>query len=632
MDVLPDLEDIHRSCRRKIGNKTNISKSPSVWNDKNRYRLKDVIQNGLCMGCGLCVSIANDLHQCDIEGCCKEINQNKYLEMKVVPPGRYRPVFLKYEKDETTGISNPIVPNEGLILKVCPGINVDILDSGNEIDKGASMDSDIQEIKFDRYKKDAEKEIKHPSINGYTKKSGAFMGPILSVRKCFASDPEVRFRAAAAGGLTALSEYLLASKKVEFIHHIRADKPNNPMLSVIHKSTTKDEVLQGSQSRYGPVAPLENIIKILKEKKPFCFIGKPCDINGLSNLAKYYPDVDKYVSYKLTISCGMIPDQSMYLEWLAEKQMKPEDVVEFRYRGCGCPGASPYAKTEVQEELFEPKMNKTTLNNTNIITKEAECDYRDFFYGRKWSCQLRCKVCPDFLGEQADVTVMDCWNNGMPKGEGPGFVLVLGRSARGEQLIQDCLKEKRFLSEVRVSNKNTWDDLVNDNFVIDTDASLVGNETNNVCYEDIIRTQPHQMTRKIANYSRQMAVKKGNIILPCESRKHEDTMNTMTLEECSSTSIVEDSSLLVLLQQAIKNFHIIESTKPGALCFKDEKNTQKSPSKDEMKKELEQEYFLFGEMSSKLNMDVKEISHFLQEYMCKNYEGACERIKKGAEI
>ena len=192
------------------------------------------------------------------------------------------------------------------------------------------------------------------------------MGSILSVRKCFASDPKVRFRAAAAGGLTALSEYLLASKKVNFIHHIRADKPNNPMLSVIHKSTTKDELLQGSQSRYGPVAPLENIIQILNEKTPFCFIGKPCDVNGLSNLAKYYPDVDKYVCFKFTISCGMIPDQSMYLEWLEEKHMKPEDVVEFRYRGCGCPGASPYAKTEVKDERVKLEMNNTALNK--IIT------------------------------------------------------------------------------------------------------------------------------------------------------------------------------------------------------------------------------------------------------------------------
>ena len=325
----------------------------------------------------------------------------------------------RYEVDETTGTSNPIVPNEGLILKVCPGINVDIIDYGNAIDKTASLNLDIQGIEKDTYKKDDEKYTEHPSISGYTQNTGAFMGPILSVRKCFASDPDVRFRAAAAGGVTALSEYLIASKKVNFIHHIRADNPNNPMLSVIQKSTTKDEVLQGSQSRYGPAAPLENIIQILKEKKTFCFIGKPCDINGLSNLAKYYPDVDKYVRFKFTISCGMIPDQSMYLEWLAEKQMKPEDIVEFRYRGCGCPGASPYAKTEVKEE------HTKNTKKSNIVTKEAECDYRDFFYGRKWSCQLRCKICPDFLGEQADVTVMDCWHKGMPKGEGPGFVLSL---------------------------------------------------------------------------------------------------------------------------------------------------------------------------------------------------------------
>ena len=547
MDSLPDIEDILNTSKYNTINKTCSQKRiETEKNDmKNEYRLTDVIQNGLCMGCGLCVSIANDN---DNE--LKSI-KNKFLEMKVVSQGRYRPVFLQHEFDESTGFSHPIIPNEELILKVCPGINVDMV---GEMDKRKEtlqhFEHDKEEEKKDYYTKN------HSSVGGYINDSDAFMGPMLSVRKCFASDPEIRFRSAAGGGLTALSDYLITTNKIDFVHHVRADKPHNPMLSVIQKSVTRNELFQGSQSRYGPAAPLENILETLKEKKRFCFVGKPCDINGLSNLSKYHPDVDKYCLYKLTISCGMLPDLSMYEKWLSENQMKKEELVEFRYRGCGCPGASPYARTEaVVQTSNNSKINK---DNEEISIKEAECNYRDFFYNRKWSCQLRCKICPDFLGEQSDITVMDCWNKGIPDGEGPGFVLIVGRTVKGEKLIQECLEQKKYLTEVRVSNEKFWDDLEKDNFLIDPSLSHE-DKTNVVSYKDIIRTQPHQMTRKIANYSRQMAVRKAHVILKEDLINAGGIKNALENEQrFLPTAIVNDSSLSIMRSQAIKNCHLIE--------------------------------------------------------------------------
>jgi len=294
------------------------------------YSLKDVVENGLCMGCGLCVSLAND----------GAVDNEKFLEMRVVPPGRYRPIFLKHRKDPLNGHLVPVVPNESLILKVCPGINVDVPGKNSHT---ADSSRNSEEVKS------GNKE--HYSVKGYVESTGEFLGPTRSVRKCYASDPDVRFRAAAAGGITALSEYLLSSKQVDFIHHVRANE-QEPMLSVIQKSTCKSELLKGSQSRYGPAAPLECILQILQEKRTFAFVGKPCDINGLKNLAKFHPDVDKYVKFTMTISCGMIPDQSMYLDWLKENRIRKEDLVEFRYRGNGCPGASPYAKYTTEGDFY----------------------------------------------------------------------------------------------------------------------------------------------------------------------------------------------------------------------------------------------------------------------------------------
>ena len=65
------------------------------------------------MGCGLCVSIANDNDN--------EVGNkiDKFLEMKVVSPGRYRPVFLQHMYDEDTGCSKALIPNEDIIKSIC---------------------------------------------------------------------------------------------------------------------------------------------------------------------------------------------------------------------------------------------------------------------------------------------------------------------------------------------------------------------------------------------------------------------------------------------------------------------------------------------------------------------------------
>ena len=98
MSTLLDLEDIGNGCKCSQNNrKCSPKRDIQIKSSRNHYHLKDVIQNGLCMGCGLCVSIANDNDTTSEANKLKE--KKKFLAMKVVPPGRYRPVFLQHEKD-----------------------------------------------------------------------------------------------------------------------------------------------------------------------------------------------------------------------------------------------------------------------------------------------------------------------------------------------------------------------------------------------------------------------------------------------------------------------------------------------------------------------------------------------------
>ena len=587
--------------------------------------------------------------------------------------------------------NNSVFPKdvEDYILRVCPGINVDYNNYVNSENR---------------------KKNHHHSISGYS----GFMGSMIAVRKCFAGDPEVRNRAAAAGGLTGLGEYLLSKKyrqsnfgmetgPVEFIHHIRGVRcddinkvnttehnyttteessedinkiinpgennmaiPNmipanlasvcntkytklSPLLSIPHESYTKSDLLVGSQSRYGPAAPLANIVQLLEFGKPFVFVGKPCDINGLRNLGKYDKRVNELVKFTMTISCGMQPDMKMYQDWLTEeKGLKEEDVEEFRYRGCGCPGYSPYAKMKSKsvvdshatgEEKTSPcTMTSSTKKSLVPASKEeAFLTYHEFFYEQKWSCQLRCKLCPDFLGEQADVTVMDCWDKGIPKAEGlegPGFVLVVSRSEKGERLVQEAILEK-FLVDASDVTSSVGSSALGQNVdefghIFPSDHPLSGQVT----FKDVIYTQPHQITRKMANYARQLAVEEAGVInlLGLGVKHYESASHTVFNDEkvltpedinyIQRTMMVTESTVMHFLNQVIENYSWIEE-KDGdvSICGNHDKN---------MQIEIADRKYAEDVLFKRKKIEIV-LPDFVKNFLVINFLGCLKRIEKGKE-
>lgn len=52
-----------------------------------------------------------------------------------------------------------------------------------------------------------------------------------------------------------------------------------------------------------------------------------------------------------------------------------------------------------------------------------------------WRIQSRCKVCPEAIGESADIVAADCWDGGGPSGEDDGVNAVLVRTRAGAALF-----------------------------------------------------------------------------------------------------------------------------------------------------------------------------------------------------
>ena len=328
--------------------------------------VETICRSGLCIGCGLCESIAGP----------------DALEMRLVAPGFLRP-------KQKTRLPPSTVQR---ILDVCPGL---VIDGG----------------------KRARTPLEDPVF-----------GPGVSVWRGRAADDTVQFRAAAGGALTALGMYLLDRGKVDFILHVGAAR-DAPLQTERKLSFSAGEVRDGTASRYGPAAPLVDLDSLLARGQRFAFIGKPCDVAALRNLARHDPRVDALVPYTLSISCAGVPEQRASHAFLARHGLREDELETMRYRGHGWPGPT-YARTHDGRE-----------------TQESYLDMW-FPYQEKWKTQFRCKICPDPTGELADITSVDDWPGGAPEGdERVGRCLVVARTRAGDALFREATEAGYLLAE-----------------------------------------------------------------------------------------------------------------------------------------------------------------------------------------
>jgi len=325
--------------------------------------LESIVANGLCLGCGLCASLAG----------------GDSIEMAITSFGQIRP--------QARQMLPPAVM-EG-ILAVCPGVSL----TGPEEDSYGEA-------------------VMHP-----------IWGPIGDLYRGWAADEPIRFRAAAGGMLTALGVHLIRSGKVDAVLHVKASTVD-PVLTDAWISTTVAEVVEGAQSRYGPAAPLVHVHRLLAEGKRFAVIGKPCDCSAIRNLAAVDPRVRTQIPYLLTLFCGGVPTTHMAHKFAASRGLRPEQIALFRWRGEGWPGMTHIESKDGR--VFEIDYDTAWFDPTVPWT---------------YDIQFRCKICPDAIGEAADVSCPDGWvmENGKPiHREAPGVNVVLPRTSAGRRLIAEA--------------------------------------------------------------------------------------------------------------------------------------------------------------------------------------------------
>ena len=300
-------------------------------------------------------------------------------------------------------------------------------------------------------------------------------GPYEEMSLGYANNSAIRRQASTAGMLTMMAIYMLDKGLVDGVLHVRAsdsrditdNTPANFGIATISRSA--DEVIQASGSRYGPTATLVNIEDVLASDEVFALVAKPCDLNALRNLAHHDRRVDERIGYWLTMLCGGFQPDEAFRSFIAENGFDEAGLAGVRYRGYGCPGPTSLHYDDGTHHQFH---------------------YLDF-WGEdesQWSMPLRCKICPDGIGEAADFVAGDAWDGASPDRHESetdlGFNSVITRTAKGAALYEAAIKE----------------------------GYVIRSEIVDVDYMSSV--QPHQVTKKRAGQARIEGLRKAGSTAP----------------------------------------------------------------------------------------------------------------------
>jgi coenzyme F420 hydrogenase subunit beta len=240
--------------------------------------LKDVVEWGLCTGCGACY------YNCD----------KAAVTLVNIPSVGIRPQF-----------NSEACATCVRCLSICPG-----------------------------YKLDAELEI--GKAKDLTESTYEF-GSALEVWEGHARDPEIRYKGSSGGVLSALALYCLEREDMKFVLHSGADE-DRPLNNSTVLSMNRDQILARTGSRYAPASPCEGLNHIETSDGPCVFIGKPCDAAAVAMLRRQREELDRNLGLVLTFFCAGTPCTQGTRDLLQTMEINPQTVQSIRYRGEGWPG------------------------------------------------------------------------------------------------------------------------------------------------------------------------------------------------------------------------------------------------------------------------------------------------------
>ncbi len=322
--------------------------------------IQDVVERQLCCGCGVCAYLSPDS-----------------IEMEDAAQHGRRP------RHRGSGADDPDA------MKACPGI---------------MLDRTAEDVPADAI----------PELL-------PAWGPVLEVWEGHATDEAIRFAGSSGGAASAVALACIEDGGMHGVLHVRS-RSDAPIFNETVLSTSREEILRATGSRYAPASPCDGLQAIEDAPGPCVFIGKPCDVAAVQNATRLRAPLREKVGVTIAFFCAGTPTTKGTMALIERLGIDdPSDIIDIRYRGNGWPGRTVFtvktaAGTETRSLSYEESWGEVLTNH------------------KQW----RCNVCADHTGEFADIAVGDPWHRRRDPRE-PGRSLILVRTERGRRILADAV-------------------------------------------------------------------------------------------------------------------------------------------------------------------------------------------------
>ncbi len=247
----------------------------------------------------------------------------------------------------------------------------------------------------------------------------SYIGHYRNIYIGHATDPEIRLNAASGGILSAILIWLLEKKLIDGAVVLGMSE-KEPWLTKPFIATTREEIMQGAQSKYIISAVNEILPEISRFDGVLAYVGLPGQVQSIRILQQMgHPSVRniRYIFGPFYGNTLHFSSVRSFLRSFGEKDYTRISRLYFRY------GEWP------------GKMRVEMKDGQHYELAKFHANYLIPFHIMKNSL-----LCTDLSNEYTDISGGDAWAP-VYEERGKGYSMVISRSANGQEILERMLAE-----------------------------------------------------------------------------------------------------------------------------------------------------------------------------------------------
>lgn len=248
----------------------------------------------------------------------------------------------------------------------------------------------------------------------------------------YAADSIIHKGGASGGITTAVLKYLFEAGEIDSAL-VTMMSDADPFATDTRIVTSTEHILTAQKSKY-QLSTFDKALQEFSKRRDLqhlAVVGLPCHIQAIRQAEAKYPGIGRKIAFTISLFCGHNVTRDFLSFHARRAGISPSDVISVGFRQ-----GEWWDFNYIELDTADGRKIEFPFRRDNIRNIWKACLFAP--YG--------CLVCPDLVGESADMSVGDAWLAEL-KANMDGMSLVIIRSKRGEQLYGNMLGEGLVVAE-----------------------------------------------------------------------------------------------------------------------------------------------------------------------------------------